>query len=337
MQIQKDLIVISSYCPTPEKEEKLLNLVERLQGLRDFFDLLVVSHTPVSKEICSKIDHFYYDSNNEILRDFDLSYLSWFINDDFYIETSLVRNISTVLPIARQVRYSINFADFWGYKKVHYMEYDFIYKGDETILDINKKLDEYDTVMFEHPLNTGLFASSVYFAFNTNGLEEESRNFNRDKFIEIVKNPHLDLEISGRDTIMTNHGRMTENLNVMLLSKNNRRCLFLPSEGVDQSEDSHSNSDLNWTFPIYDREGNCIRFFVHNNLHSPHRIEVILNGESIIRLECLPGDWHLNYLSEIDGDKDIEIWVNGFLNKKIEINDFNRGSFLENNYIREIL
>jgi hypothetical protein len=213
------------------------------------------------------------------------------------------------------------------------MEYDFIYKGDKTILDINQKLDEYDTVMFDHPLNCGLFASGVYFAFKTGGLEEDSAGFDRDKFLDLIRNPHLNLEISGKQERMTNHGRMTENLNVMLFTKNNRKCLFLPPDGIDQSEDSHSNTDLNWAFPIYDGKRNCFNFFVRNHLSSPHKVEVILNSENIIQLECLPGNWYMNYLSDIEGDKDIEIWVNGSLQKKIEINDFNRDTFMANNYI----
>ena len=71
--LKKDIIVISAYCPNLRKEGKLQDLVENLQGLRNKFDILVVSHTPISKEICNKIDHFYYDSQNEMLTDFDLT------------------------------------------------------------------------------------------------------------------------------------------------------------------------------------------------------------------------------------------------------------------------
>ena len=51
--IKKDIIVISAYCPNLRKEGKLQDLVENLQGLRNKFDILVVSHTPISKEICN--------------------------------------------------------------------------------------------------------------------------------------------------------------------------------------------------------------------------------------------------------------------------------------------
>lgn len=334
MRNKKDLIVVSAHCPTPEKEEKLFNLILKLQDLRGKFDLLVVSHTPVSKEICGKIDHFYYDSNNDLPVDFDLRYMSWFQNESFYLETSLLNNTTTSVTIARQIRYSINFADFWGYKKIHYMEYDFIYRGDDVVLDINEKLEEYDTVMFEHSLNSGLFASSVYFAFKTVGLEEDSREFDRDKFLDLIRNPHRNLVISGKQERMTNHARMTENLNVILFSKNERRCLFLPSLGIDQSEDSHFNGNLKWAFPIYAADKNCLLFFIDNNLDSPHKIEVVVNKEVQLQLECPPGNWMLRDLSDFEGDKDIEIWVDGSLQKRIEINQFNKDIFIANSYIK---
>lgn len=332
MRNKKDLIVISAHCPTPSKEEKLRELVEKIQDLRDWFDILVVSHTPIAKEICDMVDHFYYDRQNEMLTDFDLTYMAWFRTEGFYLETSLVYNKSTALTIARQIRYAINFADFWGYEKIHYMEYDFIYKGDDVILDINEKLDEYDTVMFDHP-SSRLFASSVYFAFNTKFLFDDVKNFSKEKFLDLIRNPHVDLEINGKNLRMTNHAKMTENLNVILLSQEGRKCLFLPNSGIDQSEDSHSNQELKWAFPIYDIEKNCIMFFVHNNFNSLQTIDVTVNGGKTLHLECPPGNWMLNNLCDFEGEKIIEVLVDGNLNKKIEIKESNKKIFTTNNYI----
>jgi len=330
--LKKDIIIISAYCPNLKKEGKLQDLVENLQGLRNKFDILVISHTPISKEICDKIDHFYYDSQNEILTDFDLTYMAWFKSENFYLETSLVYNESTALAIARQIRYAINFADFWGYKKIHYMEYDFIYKGNNMILDINQKLDEYDTVMFHHPSNL-LFASSVYFSFNTKFMDDDIKNFNKEKFLDLIRNPHVDLEISGQNRRMTNHAKMTENLNVIFLSQKDRKCLFLPNPEIDQSEDSHSNQEFKWAFPVYNIEKNCLMFFTHNTFDFVQTIEVVVNGEKILHLECPPQTWKLNNLSDFNGEKNIEVIVNGNLNKKIKINESNKKIFTTNNYI----
>lgn len=331
--ILKDLIVVSAHCPTPSKEEKLENLIDKLQGLRNNFDVLVVSHSPVKKEIQEKVDHFYYDSNNEILRDFDLSYLAWFENESFFIETSLVYNMTTALAIARQVRYSVNFSNFWGYKKIHYMEYDFVYPGDHFILENNLRLDQYDTVMLNHPLNTGLFASSVYFSFVTKGLEEESREFNRERFLERIRNSHyLDAEV-GKEIKMTNHGRMTENLNVLLFSQSGRKILYLPNQEKDQTEDSHQVSPNKWAFPVYDQTQNSLLFFIQNTTNSQMRVEVKINGSSPVLFECPRGCWTLSPLSDFEGDKEIEIWIEDNLEKEIKINSSNREKFIKNSFI----
>lgn len=331
--MKENLIVVSAYCPTESKERKLESLIDKIQTLRDRFDVLVVSHSPVGREIQSKIDHFYYDSNNEILRDFDLSYLAWFENESFFIETSLVYNMTTAVAIARQVRYSINFADFWGYEKIHYMEYDFVYPGDDFVIQNNLHLESYDTVMMDHPLNNGLFASSVYFAFTTKGLDKESRNFNRGEFLDLIRNSqNLNLEV-GRDLCMTNHGRMTENLNVILFSKKERRTLYLPSLGQDQTEDSHNNSEMKWAFPVYDNTKNCLLFFVHNKKETKIKVDVKVNDHDSIRVECYPGNWMMDYLCDISEDKKIEIWVDDIFQKKVEINSSNIEKFKRNNFI----
>ena len=105
------------------KEKKLLSLVKNIQNLRSYFDILIISHSIIDKKIIKLVDHFYYDSNNDLSDDFDLRYVSWFGNDEFFIESSLVYNKTTSIAIARANRYSLNFANFWGYKKIHYICY----------------------------------------------------------------------------------------------------------------------------------------------------------------------------------------------------------------------
>ncbi len=330
----KDLIVISAYCPTESKERKLSELVDRVQDLRNLFDILVVSHSPISKEIQNKIDHFYYDSNNDLLEDFDLRYLGWYETESFFIESSLVYNHSTCVAIARSNRYSINFANFWGYKKVHYIEYDFLYIDDNFILNNNKYLDEYDTVMLRHPNQDGLVASSVYYCFNTKGLNEESSYFDRDKFVELVRNSgHSKLDLGG-NIWMTNHARMTENLNVILFSQNNRTIKFLDSFTQDQTEDSHNNDEMKWVLPIYDETQNSLMIFIRNTLDTIFRTQILINDQDSILFECHPGYWKLDYLCDFEGDKEIKIVSEGKILKHIKINDSNREKFIKNSFIK---
>ena len=62
----KDLIMISSYCNTKEKEEVLRNLVSQVNGQKDKFDLMIVSHSVVPDDISNKCDLVLYDKKNQI-------------------------------------------------------------------------------------------------------------------------------------------------------------------------------------------------------------------------------------------------------------------------------
>jgi len=57
----KDLIMISSYCNTKEKEDVLRNLVSQINFHKDIFDIMIVSHTVVPSDISSKCDLVLYD------------------------------------------------------------------------------------------------------------------------------------------------------------------------------------------------------------------------------------------------------------------------------------
>ena len=74
-------------------------------------------------------------------------------------------------------------------------------------------------------------------------------------------------------------------------------------------------------------------FFTHNTFDFVQTIEVVVNGEKILHLECPPQTWKLNNLSDFNGEKNIEVMVNGNLNKKIKINESNKKIFTTNNYI----
>ena len=330
---KKDLIVISAYCPTKSKQKKLSDLIDKLDNIRDKFDVIVVSHSPIKNKIQKKLDHFYYDKKNPLSDDLDLRYLGWFRNEDFFIESSLVYGKTTSIAIARSLRYSINFANFWNYKKVHYMEYDFVYPGDGFILRNNKLLDEYNTVMMRHPKNFSLLASSVYYCFNTEGLDEESKVFDESKFIEFVKNSSYDKFEVGQGIWVTNHARMTENLIPIMFAKNGRKTKFLPSMMVDQTEDSHDNDEMKWVFPVYDKDSDSIFLFTHNTTNQDFTSKVQLNEETLYEFHCKPYCWRLDFLDKFEGEKTIKIWSQNKLLKEVEINNSNKEKFIRNSYI----
>jgi hypothetical protein len=61
----KDLITIFNYSPDNKRKEIVHNLLVRLQSVRNDFDILVVSHSPISDISLGLVDYFYYDKNRE--------------------------------------------------------------------------------------------------------------------------------------------------------------------------------------------------------------------------------------------------------------------------------
>ena len=52
----KDLILISNYSETYEKQEVLRVLVNQINNYKEHFDLMIVSHTIVPEDISNKCD-----------------------------------------------------------------------------------------------------------------------------------------------------------------------------------------------------------------------------------------------------------------------------------------
>jgi len=95
----KDLISVFAYCPDNKRKKVLQDLLDKLKPLRDRFDILIVSHSPISEISYDDIDYFYYDKNNTLLDDFDLNNNFWFKNNTFNVNSTTVYPKSTHLAI----------------------------------------------------------------------------------------------------------------------------------------------------------------------------------------------------------------------------------------------
>jgi hypothetical protein len=114
----KKLIVIGAYPNTPKKEEVLINEINSLTGLG--FDIMVVSHYPVSIEIQDMVDYYIYDKN-QTLTPLDKSPYYWFKTDSFFIR---VNNSRHALPICQNMFNAFKFSEIKKYDFVYFIEND---------------------------------------------------------------------------------------------------------------------------------------------------------------------------------------------------------------------
>ena len=323
--MKKELIAVSSYCPTIEKKQTLLRLITKLQELRESFDILIVSHSPIDIILMEMVDFVHYDKNNELLTDFDLTNGFYYQNNSFHVESTLVYPESTHLACFSLLYNSINFAKFRNYKKFHWIEYDFLPENIDVICKSSKILDTYDNFMIKDPINSWVYGS--YLSFKIDNLE--------------FKNNGLDLNDQILNELKNHSSNNSEHIIQSLLSKDNRsthycdlNSLILKNNNIS-SIDSHFNSSLNWIVPVYNKKTDNITIFIYNNWGLECNITVIVDGKAS-NFTCPPKlGWSFkDVLNITDGEHSIAVCVDNKITKEIIINESNLDNFKKYNNIK---
>lgn len=317
----KDLITVFSFCPTFEKKKILNELLSDLQCKRENFDIMVVSHSPISDLSMDLVDYFYYDKKNVLLKDFELTNKFWFTGENVNINSSLVYPYSTHLAIYRLIYYTLNFSKFMGYKKTHFMEYDIKMDDYNLVDEVNLNLDEYNNVMFRGDDN---WVWGTYFASNLESFELSDFLYDENKILH---------------DLVSVENRMTEYVTPQILSIRNRNILYesitkIDSNKVCQKVDEHLNDALKWCVPLVSEEGDDLCFFIYNERGWTSIIDVFVDDKHYGFKTSSKGLWNLNTIGKFSETNKIEIFVDKKLRNKIIFTDSNRDNFRKNNFYR---
>lgn len=313
----KDLITIFNYSPDNKRKEILHNLIVRLQSIRDEFDILVVSHSPISDISMGLVDYFYYDSNNELISDFDLTNKFWFRESEFVVNSSLVYPISTHLAIYSLLYYTFNFSFHRGYKKIHFIEFDINLEDINLIDKVNEDLNDNDAVLF-HGNNE--WALGVYFASTLNGFNVERFKYDRESILK---------QLTQSDS------RMTERVTPVILCKDRKvkyRSVYEINKSDSQLNDEHKNSDLRWVVPVVIQHTNEVNFFIYNEIGNNHIVDLFVDNQHwFFNINNGAGIWNLTHIGDLNEINEILIFVDKKMVNKINFNDENRDTFKINN------
>lgn len=321
----KDLISVFAYCPDNRRKKILQDLLNQLQPIRDRFEIMVVAHSPISELSYDLIDHFYYDSNNELISDFNLTNKFWFTNHLFDINSTLVYPVSTHLAIYSLLYYTFNFSKFKGFNKVHCLEYDINLTDLNLLNDVNLTLDSYDTVMFKREGDGWLYGT--YFAFTMNNFPEDYFLYDEEKILNQLRDSETKMTESITDKLLTPNGRT---IKLETLSK-------LDPTNVFQKVDNHMNNELLWCVPLCSKSSDMMYFFVYNNKGSEYDVDIIFNNKHLnIKTSCLDC-WYLEPLGDINDINEILVLVNKEIKKHIVLNNENRDMFKKYNFIEDIV
>lgn len=315
----KDLITIFAHCPDFNRKKILQDLIVLLQEKRNDYDIMVVSHSSISDFSFEMIDYFYYDRNNHLIREFELTNKFWFNGEGLKVNSSLVYPFSTHLAIYRLLYFTINFAKSMRYEKVHFIEYDIIIQDLRLIDFVNSRLDEFDNIMFR---GDDGWIWGTYFASNLNTIDYKDFIYNEKEIIEML---------SGEES------RMTENITHKILSKNFRTILFesidkIDSNRVCQKNDEHINYHLKWCVPVVNKENNELNFFIFNEKGGSYVVDIFVDNECKTFITQDMGTWSLVPIGNINNVNKLEIFVDKKIRNTIILDDNNKENFKNNNF-----
>lgn len=329
----KDLICITAHCPTEEKRKILSNLVRSLQPTRDQFDLLVVSHTPITFDVQENVDWVIFDKDNELLTDWKYQNQPWFSpHDGKHIQSIFFGVGNTYLTLHKQLITGYGHARTFGYEKVHFIEYDAYFEDHTEFYDNSRILDEYDAVLYTK--KDQLFEINLQFGIGNfhsvkiSTLSERAFRYNRE---EILK----ELEESSEKT--------TEKRTQVLYSENGNKIFFKDHNVISQNGnilriiDFHKGDfEMQWAVPFYDHKTDNIDFIVWNDAsEKPCNIIVIVNNNKILKFENLKKfEWSINTLGKPQEISNIKILINDKLKNNIILNEQNIEMFKLTNFVK---
>ena len=116
----KTLFIVGTY-PTNKKQSRVLfECVDSIK--KSGFDVLVVSHKEIEKDVFDIIDYYIYDKDNSFLPS-EFTPHFWVTSGDFIIQ---IYNGGHTLPICRNMKNGIELAKAKGYESFVFMESDVI-------------------------------------------------------------------------------------------------------------------------------------------------------------------------------------------------------------------
>lgn len=157
--------VIMAHADTDEKKTILKRSVSAL--IKQGYSVIVSSHIPVSQEIHDLVDFVVYDRDNPVVyrKDFDkysIHFPTFYYN---YPDYSIVYSFDFNHGYAayRLMKTALGIVSAYDFKKVHFVNYDYVINNPKTLLDHSARLDSADLVSYywgtdRYSFNTGLFS-----------------------------------------------------------------------------------------------------------------------------------------------------------------------------------
>jgi hypothetical protein len=312
--MDKDLILITSYCPSKDKKETLLDLLRDLQQYRGSYSILLSSHTPLDPLFMEYVDHYFFEKKNEVLTDIGYRQNSWFAPKENYVIWSSYTEIGNTLgPIWDMLIPSIAVAKSFGYKKTHYLEYDAKITDVSELEENSNLLNTLDYVIYGTETSHKLYGS--FLSFNVDRIIDEWKLPGESilpqlffgKYPKVPENVIHDLIVSQRTHIKKSHENLSDK-GIHLGLKRGGKVI--------------------WEVPYYEPSSNRLMFISYNINSEKYSTKIIINDNQMFSIGPLMNNhWQILELSKkIQDVKNIKVFRNDI--KFLDLN-FEEPGYLE--------
>jgi len=311
--MQKDLILITAYCPDDRREAILRNLVDSLGKYGDLFDVMVSSHTPVPVDIQKKVEVSLFDKKNEILTEPDLLNQPWFSpGDNGRIQSAFLSDGNTHLAVLRLLINGFVMARNLGYDKVHHIEYDCTIRDVSEFIDNSAKLEEFDSVVY---ISRQENVDDIPFG--------SCQSYRVSKLPTIFRD--LD-ELAIKDMIRQSLSKSPEAMLLKILQEGNvlvkdRSELESNGNSFGTVDSQSSQNMIPWAVPYYNIANDTVEFIVWNNQSNSGKLhQLIINDSQIINVVLTEsGTWRQTIIGPISTVQKIVVIENDKVRKIFDL------------------
>jgi hypothetical protein len=266
-----EIVLITAYTPSIDKQDKLRELVKILKSFN--YEVCLATHSPTPQDIIDRCDYFIFDKKNEVNYDLDIAYWIYYDTPAFRISHKQIGSMSThIVPITRLVIGALSYLKTLGLEKVYMIEYDTIVQTDSMFKIISNDLNN-NTIssFYSNEFNN----KGVYFigpiGINLNTFNPNLMPTNGTLLIDIY-----------RDYVNKQVFPVTERIFYNILwephsIKWNDISVAKQSLVLETSRGTNGYGDKSYLFHCYDDK---LHFFCSNNTNEHWKFDIIINGNN---------------------------------------------------------
>jgi hypothetical protein len=286
----RDLVVITSYCPTKEQEDALNRCVDSV--LKSDSHIALISHSHIPIHIQKKCQYYFYDYLNDISDDYNLLAHQTFFLTDKKIQSRFFHKYFYGFSIYRMFSIASQIAINFDYDNIHHIEYDCELLDGKLITENSELLKEYDSVIYTDTGDKDGFLFGSFKSFKVKSLPEPFKNFNR-KYIE--------------DDIREREPKQLEHFTKKIFMDSGKVFFqSIPSDLRFKKGVNFYNRNLHYTI-YYNSSDLTLNIFYHSSKDEEEEIVVIVNKEKVINIKVKPNLWHIRPLGLFDEINHIRI------------------------------